>query len=811
MMNAFVRNKISIYDPTSELRSWCREHLILDNPEYVKKQNMGLWTGNIPPQFCLYEEVANCLVLPFGCLHEIHEQFPDMPMQGRIRRADGFQYESHINLYPYQENAVQEILRRKNGIIVMPCGGGKGLPVDAKICTPTGWKRNGDLQVGDAVVGSDGKAVRVTGVFDRGEVDAYKLTFSDGIETVCDKDHLWTVQKQSQRAESHNWNVMDTQSIYEHYQNMKCRSQYLYVPIVEPVEFYCYSEKDLIMNPWLLGFLLGDGCFQKAMITMSTSEEDLRQKVIDIIGKQYNALEWLTHKGKYDWRFCGGYTFHDIESLGLSRKHSYEKFIPVEYLYGSVKTRLAILQGLFDADGHVNNGTVFEYCTTSKQLADDVVFIIESLGGTAKVSEKIPKYTYAGEKRTGRKAYRIFFKLYRFKPFTSEKHSAAYRERTHYKEAYRIIKKIEPCESITSRCITVDAKDQLYVTEHFVVTHNTQTALETVARIGMKALWLTHTQDLLMQSMNRAKAVYGCSLSSYGTITAGRVKIGSGLTFATVQTASKVDLLPYKDEFGCIIVDECAHAVGSPTKTMQFYKVLSQLTCRYKIGLTATPKRADGLSRMMFALIGGIAYEVSRESVKNTTSPVEVRQIETGYTPDMDMALCGDGTINYAGLVEDMTHDQKRFNAVLSVIKDIPEGMPALVLANRVDYLQRLTKACGKKAVCLSGMGTSKKAREERKAALADLNEGRIDFLFSTFALAKEGLDVPNLRYVIFATPEKDPSTVEQAAGRVARKAEGKDKGTVIDLVDDFGMLYGWAKKRRNIYVKKLGFSILPS
>ena len=464
MMNAFVRNKISIYDPTPEMRSWCREHLILDNPEYVKKQNMGLWTGNIPSQFCLYEEVANCLVLPFGCLHEIHEQFPDMPMQGRIRRADGFQYESHINLYPYQENAVQEILRRKNGIIVMPCGGGK-----------------------------------------------------------------------------------------------------------------------------------------------------------------------------------------------------------------------------------------------------------------------------------------------------------------------------------------------------------TQTALETVARIGMKALWLTHTQDLLMQSMNRAKAVYGCSLSSYGTITAGRVKIGSGLTFATVQTASKVDLLPYKDEFGCIIVDECAHAVGSPTKTMQFYKVLSQLTCRYKIGLTATPKRADGLSRMMFALIGGIAYEVSRESVKNTTSPVEVRQIETGYTPDMDMALCGDGTINYAGLVEDMTHDQKRFNAVLSVIKDIPEGMPTLVLANRVDYLQRLTKACGKKAVCLSGMGTSKKAREERKAALADLNEGRIDCLFASYQLAKEGLDVPNLRYVIFATPEKDPSTVEQAAGRVARKAEGKDKGTVIDLVDDFGMLYGWAKKRRNIYVKKMGFNVIEN
>ena len=175
----------------------------------------------------------------------------------------------------------------------------------------------------------------------------------------------------------------------------------------------------------------------------------------------------------------------------------------------------------------------------------------------------------------------------------------------------------------------------------------------------------------------------------------------------------------------------------------------------------------------------------------------------------MNMALCGDGTINYAGLVEDMTHNQKRFNAVLSVIKDMPKGNPTLVLANRVEYLQRLSQQCGKKSMCLSGMGTSKKAKQERKDALAFLNAGEIDCLFATYQLAKEGLDVPNLRYVVFATPEKDEATVIQAAGRVARKADGKDKGTVIDLVDDFGMLYGWAKKRRNIYVNKLEFSIL--
>lgn len=808
-MWAEVSNKIYVYDPTPAMLEWCRITLVVDNPEYMKRERMGLWVGNTPREFRLYEKANGLIAIPFGCLQKIHAAFPEMPLKGRIRPQDGLDYDSHINLYGYQQNAVEAILRAKNGVLVMPCGAGKGLPINTKICTPIGWKRNGDLQVGDDVIGANGKATKVTGIFDRGKVDAYKITFSDGVKTVCDKDHLWTVQKQSQRAESHNWNVMDAQSIYEHYQNMKCRSQYLYIPIVEPVEFCRYSERELPMNPWLLGFLLGDGCFQKSMITMSTSEEDLRQKVINIIDKEYNALEWLTYVGKYDWRFCGGYTFHNIKALGLNQKHSYEKFIPKEYLYGSVGTRLAVLQGLFDADGYVNNGRTFEYCTVSKQLADDVVFIIESLGGTAKVSEKTPKYTYVGEKRTGRKAYRIFFKLYHFKPFTSKKHSAAYRERTHYKEAYRIIKKIEPCEPIISRCITVGAKDQLYVTEHFVVTHNTQTALETVARVGARTLWLTHTQDLLNQSMSRAKSVLGIDASSYGTITAGKVDIGRGITFATVQTACKIDLAQYRDEWGLIIVDECHRAVGTPTKMMQFYKVLSQLSCRYKIGLTATPKRNDGMSRTMFCLLGGVAHEVTREEVAHTTCPVEVQQIETDYRPDTDVVLCGDGTINYSGLVKDLTGNAERFRLVADKVEECAKSGSVLVLANRVDYLERMdSRIKGVKSVCLSGMGQSKKAKTERKMALKALNDGEIDVLFATYQLAAEGLDCPNLRYVVFATPEKNERIVEQASGRVGRKSEGKKCGTVIDFIDNFGMYKGWAKKRESVY-KKLGYVII--
>lgn len=334
----------------------------------------------------------------------------------------------------------------------------------------------------------------------------------------------------------------------------------------------------------------------------------------------------------------------------------------------------------------------------------------------------------------------------------------------------------------------------------------TQCGLEVINRVGGRALWLTHTQDLLNQSKARAQSVFDCDNSAYGTITGGRVNISNGITFATVQTMSKIDLQEYRNMWDIIIVDECQHCAGTPTRITQFYKVVNNLTARYKIGLTATPKRADRLERSMYAILGPKIHEVLKEEVAHTTCPVEVEVISTGYQPDFDAVLAGDGTINYSALVDDLTHNKDRFEVMMSVLANIPMGNAVIVLANRVEYLQWLCKEYNDRqignAICLSAMGTSKKAKQARKQALNALNTGEIDCIFATYQLAKEGLDVPNLRYVVFATPEKDETTVIQSAGRVARKADGKEIGTVIDFQDDFGMYNGWLKIRKGYYEK---------
>lgn len=338
----------------------------------------------------------------------------------------------------------------------------------------------------------------------------------------------------------------------------------------------------------------------------------------------------------------------------------------------------------------------------------------------------------------------------------------------------------------------------------------TQCGLEIISRIGGRALWLTHTQDLLSQSMERANAVLDVVNGRNGTITAGKIEIGTHITFATVQTmAKKIDTALFRNCWDVIIVDECHHAAGTPTKLTQFYTVISRLAARYKIGLTATPKRADGLEQSMFYLLGDTIHEVSREEVAHTTCPIKVQTIETGWIPEYNCILMGDGTIDYNKVIDAMIHDEDRYNVVFGDILGLQGA--TMVLANRVEYLDRMCadmRGCGKRAVCLSGKGQRKAVKAERKAALQALNNGELDYVFCTYQLAAEGLDVPKLRYIVFSTPEQNERVVMQSIGRAGRKADGKEYGTVVDFVDEFGLYKSWYKKRLSVY-KKLNCGII--
>lgn len=324
----------------------------------------------------------------------------------------------------------------------------------------------------------------------------------------------------------------------------------------------------------------------------------------------------------------------------------------------------------------------------------------------------------------------------------------------------------------------------------------TQIGLAICASLGLNTLWLTHTGELLNQSRNRAKQYLSVPM---GTITGGKINAVEGITFATVQTMHKINLSDYKDFWDVIIVDECHRCVGTPTAMTMFWKVLSSLSARYKYGLTATPKRSDGMEKAMYALLGPKFYEITKEQVKGNTCPLCVLEPkQTGWTPDMDECLNPDGTLNYTSLITNCITDEKRNKVIADTINfSAGENGTVLVLSERVAHLELLAKMCQYKHGILS---TAKKS--ERQELLRQLSEGEISVLFATYQIAKEGLDIPCLRNLVMASPIKDEIAVTQSAGRVMRKYPDKECGVIWDFEDNMRMLQKWLDKRMKIYAK---------
>lgn len=325
----------------------------------------------------------------------------------------------------------------------------------------------------------------------------------------------------------------------------------------------------------------------------------------------------------------------------------------------------------------------------------------------------------------------------------------------------------------------------------------TMIGLELAARLRKKTLWLTHTQDLLNQSLKRAVSVFELSGGDFGTITDGKVDIGDVITFATVQTACKLDLDRYADVWDVVIVDECHRVSGTPTRITMFSRVLSHLCARHKFGLTATPKRSDGLTPCMFALLGDKVAEISKSNVE-TICPVKVQFVKTDYEPRLLNILNSDGTINYTAYINDISADEERNELIAEQIGKLDGTV--LVLTDRVFHETLLHDKLTERGIESEVLSLARK--KDRQGILDNLRDKKIKVVLATYALAKEGLDIPTLDNLVLATPQRNEGTIVQSVGRVGRKADGKECGVVIDFEDDCVMFDNMAQKRRRIYKK---------
>lgn len=384
------------------------------------------------------------------------------------------------NITDHQKQALRDSLRGEVSILGGSPGTGKAQPVDSMILTENKWLPMGEVKIGDNVFGRDGRLKRVNGVFDQGVLDVYKVSFSDGTSTECCEDHLWFTRSNKERQrKSKSGSVKPLKEIMNTLDRGDGGLNHS-IPMVEPIQHECGAN---LIDPYLLGVLLGDGCLRQNQIKITNSDS----QIINECKKRIPAgCKFSKQKNKEnEWSIVGNqFLKKSLKKLGVMNCLSVEKFIPESYLFSDVCSRVELLQGLLDTDGYTD-GHHIEYSTSSEKLKDGVVSIVQSIGGICSVSTRNnPSYTYKKEKRFGKKNYRVTVKLpSNISPFKLERKLKKYIPKTKYPPK-RFITKVEKLGKKNCRCISIDCKEMLYITDSYIVTHNTYASALLIKKIA---------------------------------------------------------------------------------------------------------------------------------------------------------------------------------------------------------------------------------------------------------------------------------------------------------------------------------------
>jgi phosphate starvation-inducible PhoH-like protein len=363
---------------------------------------------------------------------------------------------------------------------------GRAQPVESGVLTPNGFAPIGSLNVGDLVIGSDGRPTPVIGVYPQGRKEVFRLKAQDGASTLCCGEHLWAVSTAADRRCGKSPRVMETREMIDRLR--AAHAHRFELPLVSrAVEF---EPRPVPMDPYALGLLLGDGCLTTSTTpSFSTSDPELA------LALELN-LEGIepVHKGGFDYVLRnrsggrGGVIIANpvtsiLRELSLAGTRSGTKFIPESYLYNSPDVRLAVLQGLLDTDGgpvtQVRRTCRIQYTTTSPRLRDDVVFLVRSLGGIAYCRTR-PSVGRTPGRANGRPvgyrsdSYVLDIRLPdAIAPFRLTRKLWTYLAFGGGGRPMRFVDSIEPAGERDTVCIQVAAADSLYVTDDFLVTHNT--------------------------------------------------------------------------------------------------------------------------------------------------------------------------------------------------------------------------------------------------------------------------------------------------------------------------------------------------
>lgn len=464
-------------------------------------------------------------------------------------------------------------------------GLGKEQPLTAKILTPSGWTNMGKIKKGDYVIGLNGTPVLVKQIYPQGLKKVYKVSFSDGSSTECGVDHLWTIQNKTDRAKK-RWQTLPLSQIKK--TELKKKDTYNWnIPVVAPIQYQ--QENKLSLHPYILGFLLGNGNFCNDSVRISFPDKETENNIKLFLPKtvklvQHEECYWgITAKSGLRRRNSNP-IMKMLSDLGLRGKKTLNKFIPKEYLFSSIQNRLFLLQGLLDSDGCATKGGRAEFGNTSPKLINGVIELVRSLGGIA-IKNPIP------DVRGTLDYYAVYISLAgNMNPFLlTRKRNRFKPEIKRSRKLKRSIVGIEYIGKKECQCISINTKDGLYVTDEFIITHNT---IETIAYLQ----WRREKLPVLLVVPAVVKINWSREVTKWMS-PIPKVQILSGETPFKISGEIVIinyDILQYwekeigKFPFKMIVGDEIQNIKNSSTKRTKAFKRIKKKIPTF-MALSGTP------------------------------------------------------------------------------------------------------------------------------------------------------------------------------------------------------------------------------
>lgn len=834
-----------------------RTRLIFTEYTDLEKRRIDDLVGTMDKVFS-YEDPDNMIIaFPPGMEEAVNKTFPKIKIEDHSKEYWDYAYIKPVehNAQPrnqLQVDCIKFILdnaNKKNKVaaIVSP-GVGKAQPLSTKIPTPNGYKLMGDIKVGDKVFGSDGKPTIVTAVYPQGIKDIYEITFNDGRKARCCKEHLWNVYNawtSSQRTISLE-DMLDDYKKYTPSKDDGSRDPYIYkyrIPLLSsPVE---YEYKNVPIDPYVLGVFLGDGCCKDYPLTLSSSDEFIPKKVARICGfiarkstdKNYNYFFYKPIKGKGVVRISTHEFFKDVNGI---RCASNEKKIPDEYMYNSLEVRMELLRGLMDTDGSISydDGRFnVSFNSSSPYLLEQVKELILGLGFISNITfdNRFDKYRNGINAnvsiRVPQKFKQQLFSLPRKVKIAQE---AALRSDYQQPFHHLIIKDIKLVSREEAQCIMVDSPDHLYITEDFIVTHNTFMACYSAIKVGLRTLIIVPTSGIKVQWADTLINMFNVDPERVKLINSPKDFINIKADFVIVSQASlavlnktyNLEKIMKDNKFGIKIIDEVQmwfhniikvdgnsnichnwYLTGTFGRSGQeendlYQQMFGDLAMFREKDKKATifnrkPGNIYGMKPHMHVKMMWTKSGLSKEEIKSVTSSMRYSERAgkwmrygisiPAYT---ELVIPSDGTMT------------KFLSNVLKIVKmankEVTYGKmlilsPTIASVNVIfGYLQKMYP--DKKIGTINSRNS--KAENDRVKAECEI-------LISTVKSCGTGFDVKDLSKLVVAEQFKSWILADQVSGRLRRRPDGKDT-YMWDIVDaQIPQLRAWANARADVLKRK--------